>query len=464
MATERVERRLTAILAADVAGYSRLMGADEVGTARLLREHRAAIDAIVASHSGHIVKTTGDGLLLEFPSIVAAVECALAVQKLMAERNEDVPVDRRMMFRIGINLGDVLIEGDDILGDGVNIAARLESIAEPGGICISRQAYEQVEGKLALDFRELGPQALKNIPKPVEVYAIGVAEASRSPQAPLSQEIRYCRTPDGVRLAYAKVGQGRPLLRTAHWLNHLEIDWKSPVWGHILRGLASDYTLIRYDARGNGLSDWEVEEISFDKWVSDLETVVEAVGLQRFPLFGVSQGCSISIAYAVRHPERVSHLILYGGFALGGSKRSPAAREKLKALATLMRLEWGADSPAVRQIFATEFLPDASKEILDSFNESQRLLTSGECSARYLEAVGEIDVTDLLPKVAVPTLVMHRRGDVRVPIEEGRRMATGIPGARFVALEGRNHIPLEHEPAAQRFFEEIRLFLGGGGD
>src|SRR6266702_6209348 len=163
---------------------------------------------------------------------------------------------------------------------------------------------------------------------------------------------------------------------------------QSPLWRHILRRFASEHTLIRADARGNGLSDWEVDEISFDTWVSDFETVIDAVGLQRFPLLGVSQGCAISIAYAVRHPERVSHLILYGGFALGGSKRSPAAREKLKALATLMRLEWGADSPAVRQIFATEFLPDASKEILDSFNESQRLLTSGECWARYLEAVG----------------------------------------------------------------------------
>src|SRR5438552_625446 len=140
---DRIERRLAAILAADVAGYRRLMGADETGTAKALREHRAAIDPIVASHGGRIVKTTGDGVLLEFPSIVAAVECAVAVQKVIAERNADLPEDRRMLFRIGINLGDVLIEGDDILGDGVNIAARLEGIAEPGGICISRQVYEQ---------------------------------------------------------------------------------------------------------------------------------------------------------------------------------------------------------------------------------------------------------------------------------------------------------------------------------
>ena len=163
----RVERRLSAILAADVAGYSRLMGLDEVGTARILREHRDVTDALVAKHGGRIVKTTGDGVLLEFPSVVDAVECAVAVQAVMAERNEGVPQDRRMLFRIGINLGDILIEGDDILGDGVNVAARLEGIAEPGGICISSSAYDQVRGKVAVEFTDLGEQSLKNIARPV---------------------------------------------------------------------------------------------------------------------------------------------------------------------------------------------------------------------------------------------------------------------------------------------------------
>jgi class 3 adenylate cyclase len=343
LAGERVERRLAAILAADIAGYSRLMGADEAGTARDLREHRAAVDPVVANHGGRIVKTTGDGVLLEFPSIVAAVECAVAVQRLMTERNAAVPNDRRMLFRIGINLGDVLIDGDDILGDGVNIAARLEAMAQPGGICISRQAYDQVEAKLPLQFQELGPRNLKNIARPIEVYAIDSAEMIKSSRnvAGLVQEIAYCRARDGVRLAYAKAGQGPPLVKAPNWLNHLEYDWQSPVWRHILRGLAADRTLIRYDARGSGLSDWEVGELSLDAWVSDLETVVATIGIKPFPLLGISQGCAISIAYAVRHPERVSHLVLYGGFALGAGKRSPAAREKLKAMATLMGLEWG---------------------------------------------------------------------------------------------------------------------------
>src|ERR1700755_3487553 len=169
----RVGRRLAAIVAADVAGYSRLMGLDEVVTARPLREHRKVTDALVAKHGGRLVKTTGDGVLLEFPSVVDAVECAVAVQAVMAERNQGVPEDRRMLYRSGINLGDILIEGDDILGDGVNLAARLEGIAEPGGICVSSSAYDQVRGKVPVEFTDLGEQSLKNIARPVRAYAGG---------------------------------------------------------------------------------------------------------------------------------------------------------------------------------------------------------------------------------------------------------------------------------------------------
>lgn len=175
------------------------------------------------------------------------------------------------------------------------------------------------------------------------------------------QEIRYCRAPDGVRLAYAISGNGQPLVKTANWLNHLEHDWQSPIWHHFLTGLSKDRTLIRYDARGNGLSDWDVAQISLDAWVSDLESVVDAAGIKRFPLLGYSQGCAISIAYAVRHPERVSHLILYGGFPLAVSKRNPEPQEKQKALATLMRSEWGRDSPAFRQMFTLQLMPEATK-------------------------------------------------------------------------------------------------------
>ena len=168
---DRVERRLAAILAADVVGYSRLMSFDETGTARTLREHRTVTDALVAKHGGRIVKTTGDGFLIEFPSVIDAVECAVAAQAVMAERNAGVREDRRMMFRVGINLGEVLVQSDnDILGDSVNVAARLEGIAEPGGICLSASAYDHLRGKVAVEFEDLGEQSLKNIARPVRAY------------------------------------------------------------------------------------------------------------------------------------------------------------------------------------------------------------------------------------------------------------------------------------------------------
>ncbi len=209
------------------------------------------------------------------------------------------------------------------------------------------------------------------------------------------------------------------------------------------------------------MSDWDVDELSLEAWVSDLETVVDAAGLERFPLLGISQGAAVSVAYAARHPERVSHLVLYGGFGLGGKKRAPAEKERRIAMATLMRQGWGADNPSFRQLFTALFIPGATHDQADIFNELQRRTTSPECAARYFDVAGDLDITDLLVAVKAPTLVMHVRGDLIVPIEAGRQLAAGIPRARFIAFEGKNHLFLQHEPASDRFFEEIRLFLGG---
>jgi class 3 adenylate cyclase/pimeloyl-ACP methyl ester carboxylesterase len=458
-------RRLAAIMAVDVVGYSRLMGEDESGTAKAMRERRQAAVQIVAGLGGRVVKTMGDGLLLEFPSVVAAIECAVAIQTMMVARNIDTPEVSRVVYRIGVHLGDVLIDGDDILGEGVNIAARLESICEPGGISISRLVYDQIDGKLDLSFRNLGLQKLKNIAKPIEVFAIDqIFKTDDAPElvyAASAQTINYCRAPDGVRIAYAISGNGPLLVKSGNWMNHLEYDWESPIWGHVFRGLSRGHTLIRYDARGNGLSDWDVETLSLDAWVTDLETIVNAVGVERFPLLGISQGGAVSVAYAVRHPERVSHLILYGAFSLGGKKRAPAEKAMRDAMTTLMRIGWGADNPSFRQMFTARFMPGSTHAQADYFNELQRKTTSPECAARYFDVCGDFDITDLLPRVKAPTLVMHVRDDLVVPFEAGRQLAAGIPGARFVAFPGRNHLFLEHEPASDRFFEEINLFLGG---
>jgi pimeloyl-ACP methyl ester carboxylesterase len=268
-------------------------------------------------------------------------------------------------------------------------------------------------------------------------------------------------TSDGVQLAYARTGGGPPLVKSGNWMTHLEFDFESPIWRHLYRELSRDHTLIRYDARGNGLSDREVEEVSFETFVGDLETVVDAAGLERFALLGISQGCAVSIGYAVRHPERVTHLILYGGYSVGWAKRarSAAEREQGAAMLTLMRHGWGQENPAFRQLFTSQFIPGGTKEQADWFNELQRISTSPADAVRNLVANGDTDVSALLAQVSVPTLVMHARDDARVPFDQGRRLAAGIPGARFVPLPSRNHLILENEPAFPRFLQELRTFL-----
>jgi pimeloyl-ACP methyl ester carboxylesterase len=278
----------------------------------------------------------------------------------------------------------------------------------------------------------------------------------------MEQEIKFCTTTDGVRIAYATVGHGPPLVKAANWLNHLEFDWRSPIWRHLFEEFARDHVLVRYDQRGNGLSDWNVENFSFEVLVRDLEAVVDAVGLERFALLGISQGASAAIAYAVRHPERVSHLILYGAYARGWAKRgsSPDEIERRQAYLTLTKLGWGQDHPAYRQLWTTLFLPDATLEQWHWFNDLQRVSASPENAFRILNEVGKIDVVDLLPQVKAPTLVLHCRDEVVAPFEEGRLIASLIPGARFVPLEGRNHLLLENEPAWPAFVSEVRRFLG----
>ena len=291
--------------------------------------------------------------------------------------------------------------------------------------------------------------------------AIAVA-APQPPAAPVNpqHEIRFCTASDGVRIAYALAGQGPPLVKSANWLNHLEYDWQSPIWSHLLHALARERRLVRYDARGNGLSDWNADDLSFDALVSDLECVIEAAGLDKFPLLGISQGCAVSIAYAVRHPERVTRLVLYGGFSRGRRKRGSQQNiEGADAIATLMRQGWGQENPAFRQMFTSLFIPGGTAEQMQWFNDLQRITTSPDNAVRLRRTVDEIDITDLLPLVKAPTLVLHCRNDSVQPFDEGRKLAAEIPGARFVALEGHNHLVLESDPAWSRLLDEIGSFL-----
>jgi pimeloyl-ACP methyl ester carboxylesterase len=293
-----------------------------------------------------------------------------------------------------------------------------------------------------------------------EVLAAESASAKRPSTPALKQDIKFCKSPGGVRLAYATVGEGPPLVQTANWLTHLEFDWESPVSRSTLERLAAGRRLVRYDERGCGLSDWQVEDISFDAFLRDLETVVDAVGLTRFDLFGRSQGSAVAMAYAVRHPERVSRLVLQNGYAQGRDRSGdPAEAEKAAALRTLIRQGWGDEHSALLPAFTAMYAPDSTPEQIQGLAALQRLSASAENAMRIREACDQVDVADLLPRVKAPTLVLHVRHDSVAPFEQGRMMAATIPDAHFVPLESKNHVLNPAEPAWKRCMDEIDDFL-----
>lgn len=274
----------------------------------------------------------------------------------------------------------------------------------------------------------------------------------------MTPAIAYTTTRDGARIAYSSIGTGSPIIRTSHWMTHLQHDLKSPIWRHALQYLATHHELISYDSRGEGMSGRDVDTLSFEAWLADLDAVVEATGHERFILFGASQGAATAVAYAVRNPGRVTHLILYGGFADNRLRWDDKA--SLDLACSLIRHGWGSKHEAHRQWFTSRFLPEGSTDQFRHFNRMQELSATPEIAEKHLLAAAEIDVTPLLPKVRVPALVLHCEGDIVVPVECGRRMAAAIPGARFVPLPGRNHIFLAGSPAHREFAEAVADFLG----
>ncbi|HMK10484.1 MAG TPA: alpha/beta fold hydrolase [Acidimicrobiales bacterium] len=294
---------------------------------------------------------------------------------------------------------------------------------------------------------------------------VEVADAVERPKLAVPEELRqdihFCTTSDGTQLAYATIGSGPPLVRAAHWITHLDFDWQSPVWRHWLIGLAKGRTLIRYDERGNGLSDHDVDDWSMDAFVRDFETVVDEMDLERFPILGLSQGGAVAVTYAARHPERVSHLVLVGSYCEGRFARARTADELREAnlQIEMVRVGWGKDDPAFRRFFASRFIPDGSAELWESFAELLRRTTSAENAAQLLETWATIDVREVAREVKAPTLVAHARGDMAIPWEQGRLMASLIPGARLVPLESRNHLLRADEPAWEQLLTEIDAFL-----
>ena len=295
---------------------------------------------------------------------------------------------------------------------------------------------------------------------PVDEAAQPDPAAALSP-APPAQEIRFCTAGDGIRLAYAVSGAGPPLVKAANWLSHLAYDWESPVWRHWLTELSCRFRLVRYDERGCGLSDWDIARFSFEDWVDDLEAVVDAAGLDRFPLLGISQGGPVAIAYAVRHPERVTHLVLLGSFAQGRRKsaRTPDELALAEAHIEIVRLGWGRPDPTYRQIFVARFLPEATQEQWRSFDELQQRSTSPDNAWRFVGEFADIDVTNLAPKLTVPTLIMCSRREPGNRFEQSRLLAALIPNSRLVPLDSSNHLLPERDPAWKHFLAEIDRFL-----
>ena len=286
-----------------------------------------------------------------------------------------------------------------------------------------------------------------------------VEEQELGAPAILKQEIRFCTASDGTSLAYSVTGAGPPLVKAANWLNHLEADLHSPLWKHWIRALTAIRSVWRYDERGNGLSDWNAP-LNFDAFVNDLESVVDAAGLDRFDLLGISQGAAVAITYAVRHPERVRKMHLWGGYAVGWKHRGdPAEIERREAMLELTRHGWALDNPAYRQMFTSLYLPGGSEEQEDYFNEMQRTTTSAENAVALQRVFADINVGDLLSKVTTPTLVGHATRDAVVPFSAGRAIAARIPGAQFIAVESPNHLLLETDPGWPKYARVVQEFL-----
>lgn len=279
--------------------------------------------------------------------------------------------------------------------------------------------------------------------------------------AKLRQRVRYVTATDGTRLAWAESGAGPVVVKAANWLTHLEYEWESPVWKHWLQFFSTHYRFVRHDERGCGMSDWQCGRLTVDQWADDLEAVIDAAEVtEPVTLLGISQGASTCIRYAIRHPDRVARMILYGGYARGALHRQqPDAARAYKAIAELARVSWGSDNPTFRQVFTSRFIPGGTLEQLQWYNDLCLKTTTGEIAATLLEARADMEITASLREVRTPTLVIHAREDAVVPVAEGRLLASEIRGAEFLELDSRNHVLLEHEPAWARFCEAVRGFV-----
>lgn len=461
-------RRLAAIVSLDVVGFSRMMQLDSAGLlAALNKIYRAIITPAVDRHHGRVVKLLGDGALIEFSAAADALRCAVDIQQQMRAPDLPFSFSEPIALRAGLHAGDVVVEGEDIFGDGVNIAARLQAAAKPGGILVSRVICDLAGSNINIQLHREGAHSFKGIDQPIEVLSVDFTDPkvkARRRQLAETQEIKFCTTRDKVRLAWTATGEGAPVIKAPNWISHLQLDWHGPGFAPMTTSISSKYRLLRFDARGNGLSDWDVDEISVDRFVDDMEAVFDAAGVDRAPILAFSQGCAISAAFAARRPERVSAIVMIGGFAIGRARRGGARDKKLAdAFRAMMTAGWEDEYPSLRDLLAQTIVPGASEEDRRRFAEDMREMITPENIGRYRDALDYMDVTDILPKVTAPCLVAHCTGDRMQPIQEGRKLAAGLPNARFVSYESDNHLVPENDPIWPLLERDVHAFLAEHG-
>jgi pimeloyl-ACP methyl ester carboxylesterase len=442
------------------------------------------------------VDESGDACLTTFASVVDAVKCGMAVQAVLAS-------DPALQVRIGIHVGDVVAREGRLIGDGINVASRLPALAAPGGICASDRVVEHLRNQ-NIATTSMGERSLKNVARPVPVYAISGAPPRRGvaggrpsrralalaagllvallalyllraggledlmmvairggllrPGATYEQEIAFTTTSDGVRIAYSTTGEGPPVVLILGWFTHLEQGANSPGLNLWAPALLPRHRIVQYDGRGSGLSDRGISDFSLEAKLRDLEAVIAATGLERFALYAVSAGGPTAIAYAVRNPERVTRIAFYGSFAsfAAAGRRN---LERWKSFPQLVRTSWGEDNPAFRQLFTSLFMPESDALSIRMFNEFQRMAATPEDAAAFIESLIDTDVTPLAPRIRVPTLVVHVRGDQVVPFALGREVAALVPGSRLVGIEGPNHMIMSDDAAYQQFEQAIAGFF-----
>ena len=506
----RRQRQLLAILAlrrghvVDVDTISEIMWGDDqpvdpsgtvqtnVSRLRRLLEAPLSVETVSA---GYVLTCPDDHLdVAQFGKLVAQVRAApaTAVPDLADEAvalwrgrplgdldHPDIESERRRLTELHIEMTEVRAEALcelDRHAEAVAVATQLvrdhpyrerpvatlmRALYAAGRQAEALAAFSDLRNRLLEDLGVDPSSDLQGLEISILQQRLAPNEAPRSDPSAVEQRIRICSTPDGTRLAYAVSGTGPPLVKAANWMTHLDFDWESPVWRHWNVDLSRRHTLVRYDERGCGLSDHDVERFTFDAWVDDLESVADALGLDHFPLLGISQGGAVAIDYAVRHPDRVSHLILWGAYPRGRLVRATSDEERREAdlHLELARVGWGTDDPTFRQVFTSQFMPDGTKEQWAAFNELQARTCSADNAVRFMDVFALIDVTELAPKVTCPTLIMHSRDEIRVPMSNARELAALIPDSQLVLLESRNHILTATEPAWPRFLAELDTFL-----